>query len=401
MKRLVSEMQNMVKYFSFKSSKIFFFILFGVIILTLGASNAGEVINIKWEKDANIGVGFKAPLELKNGDILAWREIQLQPEGGKMVGCYKSSDSGVTWSYLSEIVRDNDTIVDLGDGAFVQLSNGDILFSYRHNKYINLPATKRTYRIEMAISKDKGQSWQFHSTVMNCGGSNRGLWSSFLLEKDDGTLQCYYDDEYTPSQQGFDGHQWAQMKTWDPESLQWVNPVTVSRAHNPVHLSRDGMCSVVELSKNKLLCALESVQTSFPYRGLIRYVTSNDGGKTWSWEKEKRYVLYQPEDTTFNALAPWMIMLRSGALLCVFTTDEDRKKSGVPSTGILYQDLKYMLSYDNGKNWSKKPYIIDDDYPIFFPGVCELKYGANKGILLVQYFHKHRVFNKKGSVEYK
>ena len=109
--------------------------------------------------------------------------------------------------------------------------------------------------------------------------------------RSDGTLQCYYDDEFTPYLNGKPGHQWLSMRTWNGSA--WVNRVTVSKANDPF-LSRDGMASVVELSFNNLFCVIESLQTlppEYPDRGCIRYVTSADGGATWS----EREILYEPE----------------------------------------------------------------------------------------------------------
>jgi hypothetical protein len=175
----------------------------------------------------------------------------------------------------------------MGDGHLVQLPDGALLFSYRHNPGRTTKTGQRHYSIRIAISHDAGQTWQPHSLVAESTlapahepDALRGLWSSFLLLKRDGSLQCYYDDEDTPHQQGFFRHQWITMQTWDTNAQQWLNPVTVSRAHAPRRLSRDGMASVVELPSGRLLCVLESVQTSPPHPNCLRLVTSDDGGRT-------------------------------------------------------------------------------------------------------------------------
>ena len=333
---------------------------------------------ITWSGQSHAGEGFKCPLELRNGDILVSRTVGV-PSGGVSIVCFRSTDGGLTWSRFSDIVHSDEQGIDIGDGHMIQLRNGDILHSYRRNL-----VSRHTYRIEVAISQDNGATWKPHSEVARSEGEFRGLWSTFLLEKNDGTLQCYYDDEDTPSQAGFHRHQWLTVKTWDPRSKQWIDPVTVSRAHNPEHLSRDGMCAVVELSKNKLLCAFETVQTYPPHRGVLMSVTSDDGGKTWSWQKRERRLLYQPPNPDFNALAPWIIKLSTGDLLCIFTTDEDRERPGVAATSVMDQSLKYIISRDGGKTWSKSA-IVDADHPIYFPGVCELRHGKRKGTLLAQY----------------
>jgi len=358
--------------------------MWGIGMILLGctlACAAAERPPIEWDQTAHAGGGFKAPLELSNGDILAVETERTQPQGQRIV-CRKSADGGLTWHFYGEIVRD-ESPADMGDGHIIQLRNGDILYSYRHNVAWG-PAENRSYRLEVAISKDGGRHWRHHSEVAESLGCEYGLWSTFLLEKRDGTLQCYYDDERTPADNGLPRHQWLTMKTWDPKSGQWTNPVTVSRAHNPEHLSRDGMPTVVEVAKNKLLCTLETVQVAPPHRGLLMSVTSEDGGKSWSWTKAERKLLYQPKDINYNALAAWTITLSDGRLLCVFTTDEDRTEPGVPATGVLSQDLKYMISRDKGRTWSK-PALIDANYPCYFPGVCELLHAKQPGSVLVQY----------------
>lgn len=338
---------------------------------------------IEWSRKSWAGAGFKCPLELANGDILAARTMGAEG-GGVSIFAYRSTDGGRTWSRFGEIVHSDEPGIDIGDGHLMQMRNGHVLHSYRRNVTHGVKPEDRTYRLEVAISRDNGATWQPHSEVARASGDFRGLWSTFLLEKIDGRLQCYYDDEDTPSRNGFHRHQWLTMKIWDAKSKRWTDPVTVSRAHNPQHLSRDGMCSVVELSKNKLLCAFETVQTYPPHRGVLMYVTSDDGGRTWSWQKQERGLLYQPPDPDFNALASWMIQLSTGDLLCVLTTDEDREKPGVAATAVMDQSLKYIISRDGGKTWSRSA-TIDSDHPIYFPGVCELRHGSRRGTILVQY----------------
>src|SRR5262249_52889688 len=157
-----------------------------------------------------------------------------------------------------------------------------------HNRYRAAHEKAPDYAIRVAVSEDAGRTWKAHSTVTaHAFATNeppsKGLWAPSLFEAPDGRLQCYYDDEKTPLDAGFRGHQWLLMRTWNPASRIWENPVVVSRAHDPKDLSRDGMGTVVALSRNRLLCALESVQTTPPHAGVIRYVTSDDGGSTWSW----------------------------------------------------------------------------------------------------------------------
>ncbi len=358
-------------------------------ILPLGIATRRQIIRthttIAWEATAHRGAGFKAPLELRNGWILVTRTVPVST-GGFEVQCHRSLDGGGRWEYLSRVAYDAAKGADIGDGHMIQLGDGRLLYSYRDNLcHSDLPIAQRIFRLRVAQSRDHGLTWSHHSDITSSHGTEAGLWSTFLLQRRDGTLQCYYDDEVTPHSQGLLRHQWITMRSWDPVLCSWMNPVTVSRAHNPSHLSRDGMPSVVELPKKRLICAFEGVQNYAPHRGLLRYTTSDDGGCNWSWQKQERATLYEPVDRNFNVTAPWMVRLENGALRCVFTTDEDRPTPGVISTGKLEMNLKCIMSFDDGRSWTKPAQTVDSRFPLFFPGVTLLRHSKHRGSLLVQY----------------
>lgn len=345
----------------------------GALVPAAGADGpaGGE---IRWE-DALPAGGGRGLVVLPGGVVLAPRTVTVP--GGVGVLCARSSDAGRTWEDVSTIVR-AERGTDLGDGHLVRTAGGELLYSYRCNRLFD---ARPSYSIRVAASKDGGATWAPHSVVESVEPEgrfpSRGLWSSFLLELRDGTLQCYYDDENAPFQAGLPGHQWVQMRTWDPELRRWVAPVTVSRAHDPRALSRDGMASVVELPDGRLLCAFESVQVAPPHANLVRLVESADGGRSWSWLREERRVLYQPADTRYMALAPWMVRLQSGRLLCLFCTDEDREKpdrSGTPPRA-LNMDLKCVTSSDDGRTWSPPAVVDAEGHKDYLPGVAELRPG--------------------------
>lgn len=223
---------------------------------------------------------------------------------------------------------------------------------------------------------------------------------AFLFETRRSVLQCYYDDEYTPWREGFSGHQWVRMHTWNPKAQQWENPVTVSRAHHAAHLSRDGMPSVVELSDGRLLCVLESVQTFPPHAGVIRLVEWRDGGRTWSWTREERRVVYQPRDTRFMALAPWVTTVFGDNLLCVFITDEDRDAPDKPGTPPpqLNMDVKCVWSADGGKTWSRPAQTVHaETHKCYMPGVGVLRQNSREAEILVLFLETQRgYFSRRG-----
>ncbi len=338
---------------------------------------------IHWSELSAQAGGAKGALLLATGDILATRTEWRA--GETAVVCSRSSDGGRRWRDLSVIAQARPGR-DMGDGHLIQLPDGAVLFSYRDNQIRTNEAGLRRYSIRTTISRDAGQTWQPHSVVAESvlapaaeHQTLRGLWSSYLLLKRDGTLQCYFDDEDTPHRAGFFRHQWLTMKTWDAARQRWVNPVTVSRAHRRRHLSRDGMPSVVELPSGRLLCAFESVQTSPPHANCIRQVTSDDGGHNWSWQHRERNIVFQSGKPNHLAVSPWITRLPGGQLLCVFATDEDRpvpSRSGTHPRHIK-ADVKCVISPDEGRTWPPAAEtIFAGTHHCYVPGALSLRDGS-------------------------
>jgi hypothetical protein len=357
--------------------------LAGLQLACSGLRTAKGSLQISWSELSAQAGGAKGAVQLTSGEILATRTEWRA--GETSVVCSRSMNEGKQWQDISVIAKGR-IGQDLGDGHLVQLPDGAVLFSYRHNQPRTNGTGLRRYSIRTAISHDAGKTWQPHSVVAEAvlnpakePKALRGLWSSFLLRKRDGTLQCYYDDEDTPHRAGFFRHQWITMKTWDTNSQQWVNPVTVSRAYDRRHLSRDGMASVVELPSGRLLCVLESVHTSPPHANCIRLVSSDDGGRTWSWQRHERRILFQASKPNYLAVAPWATRLSNGPLLCVFATDEDQPSSSPPGTHPwhLRTDVKYVFSLDQGRSWSRAAHtIFAGTHHSYVPGVLPLRDGS-------------------------
>lgn len=335
-------------------------------------------MTVRWQTEIFPVGGTRCLLKLPNGTLLS---AHGRAQDGANVFVAASHDEGRSWQEGASIVHDPETETDLGDGSLLRSRTGKIYYAYRHNHYRGPHEKTPDYALRIAASSDQGKSWQPHSTVIAHSvvaseGPSRGLWAPFLFETPDGELQCYYDDEKTPFDAGFRGHQWLMMRTWDAKANAWVRPVVVSRARDPYHLSRDGMGTVVALSRRRLFCALESVQTTPPHAAVVRFVTSEDGGNTWSWQKSERSILYQPSHPNFMSLSPALIRLSDGTLACVFCTDEDREKpdrAGTPPH-LLNMDIKLVLSSDGGKTW-QPPSRITESHRAYLPGLIEVRKG--------------------------
>ena len=361
------------------TTKWTFTLLTALLLAPLAVLHAADAPAIQWIELTATAGGGKGFVQLSSGEVLATRTQCKSSE--TLVVCSCSKDGGRTWRELSTIARVPGK-QDLGDGHLIQLKSGEVLYSFRQNFTSGGAKEARTYSIRVAASRDGGKSWQPHSVVAESTaasdalrGAPRGLWSSFLLAMRDETLLCFYDDEATPDREGFHGHQWLMAKTWDPRQKAWVQPVIVSRGPSQ-QLSRDGMASVVELESGRLLVALESAQTEKPHANLIRFVTSDDGGRTWSWQTKDRGVLFEPSDRRHMAVAPWLAQCPDGTLICVFATDEDRTETDQPGTppAQFHMDIKCVLSCDGGSSWTQRAQtVFTDSHRCYAPGLAVLQ----------------------------
>jgi hypothetical protein len=298
---------------------------------------------------------------LRGKAILTTRTVMSGDK--KIVYCAQGTNNGKKWKDIGEIVTDTARI-DVGDGCLLARKNKQLWYSCRHNDVAG-----SRFAIEVYTSTDGGKKWKKHSTVAASEGKRRGLWSSFLLEKQNGDVWCFYDDEDTPYREGFVGHQWFVARRWDEKKKIWGDPVVVSRANDPKHLSRDGMGSVVEMPDGELICVLESVQTTPLHAGNIRLVSSIDGGKSWSHLVKEREVIYQPGKPRFAAYCPWLTLLPDGELLCVFATNEDQSTHDAPATpaGQLHCDIKLIRSKNRGRVWSAPLTLYSETHRAYMP----------------------------------
>ncbi len=370
---------------SYKASSLAFIIL--CVASARGSTNG--LLHIPWDKPALRAGGAKGFVELANGDLLATRTVG-HGLASKII-CSKSPDGGKTWRDFSTIDQDETPGSDLGDGHLIELRDHAILYSYRKNVHGAAATNGPRYEIRVAVSRDSGSSWMPHSIVKAVRaeqGEVRGLWSSALHQRKDGALLCFYDDEDAAWQAGFKRHQWLMMKQWDNKTATWSAPVIVSRAKVPKHLSRDGMPSVVELPDSTLLCALESVATEKPHYNVIRLVRSSDGGKSWSWQRPERQILYAPAQKNFSAASPWLSQLKDKRLVCAFATEEDRDAPDTPGAPVktMNRDIKFVSSSDQGRTWTTpaSPVALET-HKTYMPQLIQLQHPRHKGAFICLY----------------
>lgn len=312
--------------------------------------------------------GGKGMIALADGSLLVG--VTEHANGRTQLRIVASRDFGRTFEPLGIVAEEPSSAADLGDGCLMQSRDGRVWISYRDN-HGDVPS----YAIRVATSDDGGRTWSPPTLVAESlppkvTRFSRGLWTSCLFERRDGSVLCFYDDEESPTIAGFAGHQWITAKTWDAKQNAWTMPVTVSRAHDPAHLSRDGMMTVIEPRLGELLCVFESVDVKRPHANVILSVRSDDNGATWSWRTRERDDVFRAS-TDHLSISPWTLRLPDGRLSCVFCTDADRDRAGVSGAPPhkLSMSVKYLLSDDGGRTWRGPWTIVPSATRTYLPGV--------------------------------
>ena len=328
-------------------------------------------MQFSFEKAALPAGGAKGAIVYKGG-ILTTRTVRR--DGKADVILVKRTPDGKQWTDGSVIASRPDAPgTDIGDGCLCVVGK-ELWFSYRDNQL-----RANTFSIKVAHSVDGGKSWSSHSTVAMSAGVRQGLWSSHLVDLGDGKVLCTFDDETSPWKT-HPGHQWLTGVVWNPKARTWNEPRTVSRAHNPEHLSRDGMPSVVRLGKapgSPLGCALETVTTTPEHASQIMFVTSSDNGNHWSWETTERSVIFRSKVSRYSAYCPWLTVLSNGVLACVFTSNDRADSHDAPGTpaGMLHGDVMLSTSQDQGKTWSKAEVVYAGGNRNYMPQLLEVSPG--------------------------
>lgn len=306
------------------------------------------ILRFQWDQPV-VGAGGAKGAVVLDGKILTARTVRDRQSSRVVLAI--GTDSGRTWSDGAAIVESgSDGPRDLGDGCLLSLGKRRLWYVFRDNL---LSASPPRFSIRVCESTDAGKTWAPHSTVAQSAGEFRGHWSPSLVIHA-GTVHCLYDDENLPWENGFRRHQWLLKKTWNPQTKTWEAPVVVSRAHDPKHLSRDGMGTASVLSDGEWVATLESVGTDPLHASVVRTVRSSDGGRTWSWVTRERSIIHEGNRPKFSAYAPWLTRLPNGHLACVFTSNERQETHDAPGTPAhrLHGDVLMRLSTDGGRTWS-------------------------------------------------
>ncbi|NOZ56036.1 MAG: exo-alpha-sialidase [Calditrichaeota bacterium] len=290
------------------------------------------------------GVWYPRLLELDNGTLLCAYDTNENSEHVE-IRISVSRDGGRSWKRGSRVFANPEC--DCANPHLLQLSDGAVLCAFRE-------VGCAPYRIRVAISRDRGQTWSLLSTVDSSGS---GLWEPFLLSPDGRHVHVFYSSEaYQPQYP-----QVVAARTSIDGGKTWSAPRIVASSPR----SRDGMASVVVLPDGQWLCFFEATDAGNPF--VIRSVRSLDGGQTWT----DRSLVYAPDSLHF-ASAPYGVLLSDGSLLVTFQTDEERT---IESCSVSL-DLKYVRSFDGGKTWSESRPVLAGTDTYWWNSVIQLRDGT-------------------------
>ncbi len=311
----------------------------------------GAFAEIEWSQPILVfrptsgGAWYPRLLELDDGTLLcAYDTNEGSPHTQVRVSV--SHDGGQNWGVGATVFAANGC--DCANPHLIQRADGSVLCAFRE-------VGCYPFRIRLAISRDRGQTWSSLSVV---DSSVHGLWEPFLLSAGHDTLHVFYSSEaHQP-----DFPQVVAMRTSTDGGRSWGPERVVASAPQ----SRDGMASVVVTPDGQWLCFFEATDEANPF--VVKLVRSRDGGKTWG----ERALVYKPADASREANAPFGILLRDGSLLVTFQTNEDRPIE----ESVFAPDLKYVQSFDAGQTWSEPRPILSGDRGYWWNSVLQLRDGT-------------------------
>ncbi len=381
-----------------------------------------------WAIQPTMSASWGRPVE---GSPTGWSTTR--PDGTPMGKIYAFGGAGPT---------DGTETVDWGDGSLLRASaaaafrynipEGTIFYSTRLNT--SSPARPKgagadpgygtRYRIMVYMSKDDARTWTLLPPVALSAkgpgddGSMVGLWSNFLFERDDGTIQIYYDNQLAPWQEPGGRsrrEQWVAMQSLVPgPSLAWTGQqaeIIVDGNQPGRPRPNAGMATVSRKSPGDgtMFVTLEDVdyygvpgEQEPRFQLVIRVMKSADGGRSWMYVNTLR----QPRG--FNNMAPYHVRSRiTGELIVVFRSDA--RRMGDPANPMydpyvsakqgsqtgnprwLLGNIHVLRSGDDGATWQPleqapgSPYRPGDDESSFEPGVTELRLSPTSSNLVFQW----------------
>jgi Neuraminidase (sialidase) len=180
---------------------------------------------------------------LDDGSIIAGYSTTIDNGAQKVQPIAKSTDGGLTWNQIGQVVQNQTSTSDVANAFPLQLPSGRILFAYR-NHDLNPDRSYATYRITLSYSDDGGSTWAYLSDVdvRQATAIKNGLWEPFIRVAANGEVQVYYSAESA------DLVQTVLMRSSADSGLTWSDSIVASVG--ATNDTRDGMPGVANLDDN-------------------------------------------------------------------------------------------------------------------------------------------------------
>lgn len=302
-----------------------------VVLLIVVASRVKVTYHVVWEPRTRVvvdssGGTYPRLAKLNNGNWLIAYDTTSSNIHHRIQVIQISNDQGKHWG--TPIVVAKSMTANIANGQVVQLKDGTLLCAYR--------VIGQTKEIEISRSSDDGKTWSYLSTVAS---APQGVWEPFLYLNSDGQLQCFFSSEAFNQEYP----QVIEMKRSSDSGKSWSRGIIVSANKH----SRDGMATVATMNhEQKMFMTFEATDSINPF--IIRFMTADGDGGQWSTRK----LLYQPENWSKLASAPYVVSVNNNILVASFQTTG-------PSTfdDMKHSEMETLLSDDGGRKW------IDPTYP--------------------------------------
>jgi hypothetical protein len=147
------------------------------------------------------GADYPRAVKLRNGSwLMGYTTFRrgdsgylADPRGGTCLVIDQGSADARTWKPISTVC---DPGRDMDNGEFIQVENGDILLGARSVRW------QESYRLPVFRSSDMGMTWTYLSTIDanegrpgELGEPDKGVYEPHFYQLDDGTLAVMYSTE--------------------------------------------------------------------------------------------------------------------------------------------------------------------------------------------------------------
>lgn len=287
---------------------------------TFTNAEQGADIQIEWQQDTvqfvNGGV-YSRVHKLADG-----RLILVYSEGPAVV--YRiSEDMGATWQAQQTVASGGDAY-NYTNAEFIELSDGTWVYGW--NARPKQEHGDETFQIKLAISYDKGDTWQDEQLIFSAANKfDQGAWEPAFLQLPSGELQLYFANEFPYGDTNQD-QEISMVRSFD-SGITWGDVETLSFREG----SRDGMPVPILLQdQSDIVFVIEDngINGNFKPVTIRTSLSDNWMSGVVDANSDKRAHALSPEfqlDGGIYAGAPYIAQLPTGETILSTQTSQCRK----------------------------------------------------------------------------